>query len=84
MLLIDWIASIVFCCEMFTLPVMVLYLFTPYQTLNLFAGVILGYVAASISHKRFIETRRIFGWFIVFNITLVYLIVLKKLCLAGN
>jgi multisubunit Na+/H+ antiporter MnhE subunit len=80
MVIIDYIVSILFFCEALTLPSMLLYLFSPYHTFNLVTGVVVGCILTPILLTKFTKVRRIISWLMVFNLSIVFLIVLKQLC----
>ena len=62
--------------ELLVLPMMVLYLISPYQTFNAIFGLILGLSCLKFLHGKILRHIRIWIWFITFNLSLATLMVI--------
>lgn len=65
--------------ELFTLPMMVLYLVSPYSFFNFVFGIILGIGCSTVLHGRIFRLMAIWILFITFNLSLVSIMVILAL-----
>ena len=77
--IVDNTCSLLVSAELLSLPMMVLYLISPYQTFNCVFGLIVGIVCIKVIHGRIFELMRVWVWFITFNLSLVSITVIKAL-----
>jgi multisubunit Na+/H+ antiporter MnhE subunit len=76
----DYLCFMLLVVELSSLPMMMLYLISPYQTFNCIGGLVLGLICLMVLYRRVIKLRRIWIWFITFNLTLLFIMVIKALC----
>ena len=73
------ICSMLVFVELLSLPMMVLYLISPYQAFNCVFGLIVGLICVKVIHGKIFQLIRLWVWFVTFNLSLVSIMVIVAL-----